>query len=559
MAPVSVSEMSDVDVDGASARPKSVRERECDEGRQVVMEVVSDVAMDKIESRLKRLEDRDREKAGETEINNALQRIEQRMDESLSLSAPTRFEQTLNRAEKVVCDVEKAIRQEEAKLEKERARQQKKCAADDKRRNRGAPDCRDTLIVTGENLEWEAENDEGGANRRVKTPSSEESEVGDECINLSESEEWVRVPAYYDRHGVVTRSKAKNMSTPGGHYPIMAVPGSSYAHTYAPWTHRDLHTMIDKLPNPKKGIQYFLSKFEQYTAGDMLGLGDIRTLFKAMGVLSMLSTAEKAAGTEHLADEAPFGRIRSALWGQLRLQNQDTFDTAALSGVKPKEDEDPMSYLDRCKEIWQAKTGVRYDKSIPVRAMYRTAVVASLSEGVQTKLKDVVALDQKEDSEWEAAITHHMKREAEKGGNTDKLMKDALLKLLRERDNSKPKKQLVSKEDTSVQAVAVEPPAQPVMQPIQPMMQPYVMPQQVNSWAVPQQPGYYAQAGPYRGRGRAKGKRRRRPGITQGEGEARGLGKDQGAQEEVERATVDRPVGGRRCQRALSESEERQR
>lgn len=131
------------------------------------------------------------------------------------------------------------------------------------------------------------------------------------------------------------RGLPKRSQHQGGHYPLR-YKNPQHPPVYVPWGHTDKDNMKNKLPPLTEGAGKWIEQFECETAGTILAIGDVKSLFAALmgpGDTDALFgqaqvTGVTVANGNH--DGVPFNNYRTAVWAALRDRYPDQPDIGAL-------------------------------------------------------------------------------------------------------------------------------------------------------------------------------------------------------------------------------------
>ena len=144
------------------------------------------------------------------------------------------------------------------------------------------------------------------------------------------------------------------------------------------------------------GAGKWIRTFEEYTAGRLLAIGEIKALLvRVLGISKMESMVENRGLNRWLGkamDGTTFDPYRTAAWGALRTEYPTHIDGKRLEGHLLGNTENPASFLQNERVRWRMET-VKVPETDPlVSQMFRKAILQSLPALVRDKLEDVVGL-----------------------------------------------------------------------------------------------------------------------------------------------------------------------
>ncbi|KAJ3600963.1 hypothetical protein NHX12_031936 [Muraenolepis orangiensis] len=113
-------------------------------------------------------------------------------------------------------------------------------------------------------------------------------------------------------------------------------------------------------------------------------------------------------GTSRVPDTAPFDQYRNRIWNGLRADYPTRHNTAGLSGLKQRPDEELHAYIKRAETNWHTNTGSRHDNGTPlILHLFREVLIQGLPERVRAGLAQVVGLADLPDLAWRQNLEHH--------------------------------------------------------------------------------------------------------------------------------------------------------
>ncbi|KAK3515942.1 hypothetical protein QTP86_004990 [Hemibagrus guttatus] len=228
---------------------------------------------------------------------------------------------------------------------------------------------------------------EGGVTTRsrTRTKSIKEAEARREDDELGD--EWVEEPD--DLHDHEGEGKQKGGDVPPPKQCPLIIKGGDTA--YIPWTFMDVTGLIGRLPSICDGAQKWITRFEEQTAGQHLGLGDIKAILS--------QTLGKAKMTEILDrddphyDHHPLGPWRTAIWDAMRKTYPTKTDPGKVEKVKLEDDEGMAQFILKLQTIWREEMDAPWDETAASQTLFKGMLKRALPSKVQEQLETVVGLN----------------------------------------------------------------------------------------------------------------------------------------------------------------------
>ena len=183
---------------------------------------------------------------------------------------------------------------------------------------------------------------------------------------------------------------------------------------YTPWSHRDMATLVARLPTLTAGASAWIRRFETETSGDLLTLGDIRAIIGRAHSARRIIELETLTKTEALPDNTPFDAYRNLFWESLRALFPTDAGRVGISGLTIKPEESIFQYIERAEGLWTDNNDCPPHSSKLATQTFQRAIIQGLPPTVQRRLKTVVALHSKPWTEWVDHLDHHHRLEEDK-------------------------------------------------------------------------------------------------------------------------------------------------
>ncbi|CAB1344226.1 unnamed protein product [Coregonus sp. 'balchen'] len=157
-------------------------------------------------------------------------------------------------------------------------------------------------------------------------------------------------PAYHTRARAHSREGHK-----GGQYPLRETPGG--VSVYKPWSHIDIQTLVDSLPQPEESGHRWVKSFESLTAADELTIGDMVTVMnRCMGDQECREIMTSGGLRGQVGSATRFDTHRSDIWDVIRRKYPTQARPELMRTLILNDDETIPAYMKRAKEfqLWKS-------------------------------------------------------------------------------------------------------------------------------------------------------------------------------------------------------------
>ncbi|XP_061578197.1 uncharacterized protein LOC133444429 [Cololabis saira] len=199
--------------------------------------------------------------------------------------------------------------------------------------------------------------------------------------------------------------------------PLVTTTGQN--RQYKPFQFGDLQALVDKLPPIHEGGGLWLSKFNQYTQGQTLALGDLRAALSRAVTPGDLRDIEMTAGTVTKQDDILLALHLNTLSGVLRAK-YPLPNTMAMPKVTWDGKQNPREFLSKAKDMWVQQTGHHPGQAGTQEGWFRAAILAGIPQAVKTVMEDNPDMPGCNSQKWENHLVHHLTRAQEAGEKQQK-------------------------------------------------------------------------------------------------------------------------------------------